>query len=116
MWIASERAMRPGDLYFFTVPPPASLAAYITQHEWLAVVLVAAALTALGLFARFANVVIREIEDKSLWGWREEREKFLDSQVVHDQGRRRRKLEGDQQRGEIKRRRSSWWDQLRLFR
>lgn len=70
----------------------------------------------LGVFVRFSNVIIKEIEGKTYWGWREEREQFLDSQAMHDEGRRMLKLEGEQRRRDLKHQNSSWWDQLRLFR
>jgi hypothetical protein len=110
------RAVRPGDLYFLLVPPPAGLGTFLAQRHWLAVIFVAAALTMLGLVVRFANVLLREFGEKGYWGWREEREKFLNSQVVHDESRRLRRLEGERRRREFKHERSSWWDQLRLFR
>lgn len=109
-------AVQPGDLYFFLIPPPAGLGAFLAQHEWLTVIFVVAALTAVGIVVRFSNVIVREIEKKTYWGWREEREEFLDSRVVHDEGRRMRRLEGEQRRRELKRQSPSWWDQLRLFR
>lgn len=110
------RAVRPGDLYFLLIPPPAGLGAFFAQHEWLAVILVVAFLTGVGIFARFSNVIVKEIKEKGYWGWREEREKFLDDQVMHDESRRMRRLEGEQRRRELKRQSPSWWDQLRLFR
>jgi len=110
------RAVRPGDLYFLLVPPPAGLGAFLAQHEWLTVVLAVALLTVLGVFVRFSNVIVKEIEKKTYWGWREEREKFLDRQVEHDEGRRMRRLEGGHRRRELKHQSPSWWDQLRLFR
>ena len=90
--------------------------AFFAQHEWLVVVLVVVVLAVLGVFVRFANVLIREIEKKTYWDWREERERFLDSRVIHREGRQMRSLEGEQQRREYKRRGQSWWDQLKLFR
>ena len=108
--------MRPGELYFLTIPPPAGVGAFLAQHEWLAAILVVAALTALGLLARLCNVLIKEIRDDGYWDWRERREQFRDSQVVHDEGRRMVRLEGEQRRRELKNQSSSWWDQLRLFR
>ena len=110
------RAVRPGDLYFLLVPSPAGLGTFLAQHEWLAVILVVTVLTALGVFVRFFNVIIREVEAKTYWTWREEREKFLDRQVEHDEGRRMRRLEGGHRRRELKHQSPSWWDQLRLFR
>ena len=110
------RAVRPSDLYFLLIPPPAGLGSFLAQHEWLTVVLVVTLLTLLGIFVRFSNVIIKEIETRTYWGWREEREKFLDSQVMHDESRRTHKLEGERRRRELKRQSPSWWDQLRLFR
>jgi hypothetical protein len=108
--------VRPGDLYFLLVPPPAALGAFLARHEWLTVVLVVASLAALGILVRFANVLIKEIKEKGFWAWREEREKFRDDQVEHDEGRRLRRLEGKQRRRELEHQSPSWWDQLRLFR
>jgi len=110
------RAVRPSDLYFLLIPPPAALGTFFAQYEWLTVILVMACLTALGVFVRFSSVIIKEIEEKTYWGWREEREKFRDDQVAHDESRRMRRLEGEQRRRELKRQSPSWWDQLRLFR
>jgi hypothetical protein len=109
------RAVRPGDLYFLLIPPPAGLGAFLAHHEWLTVILVVASLAVLGVFVRFSNVIVKEIAKDSYWVWREEREKFLDSQVEHDERRRMRRLEGGHRRRELKQS-SSWWDQLRLFR
>lgn len=108
--------MRLGDLCFLLIPPPVGLGAFLAQHEWIAVILVAAALTMLGLLVRFANIIFREFAEKGYWSWREERENFLDSQVVHDESRRMRKLEGERRRREFKHESPSWWDQLKLFR
>jgi hypothetical protein len=108
--------MRPGELYFLLVPSPLGLGALFTQHDWLAATLVVAVLMALGILVRFANVLIGEVKEKGYYEQRERREEFLDSQAVHEQKRRRIKLEGEQQRRDLKRRSSSWWDQLRLFR
>ena len=109
-------AVRLGDLYFLLIPPPAGLGALLAQHEWLAVLLVVTLLTVLGVFVRFSNVIIKEVDKDGYWGWREEREKFLSSQVTHDESRRTRRLEGKQRRRDLKRQNSSWWDQLSLFR
>ncbi len=110
------RAVRPGDLYFLLVPPPAALGTFLAQHQWLVVVAVATVLTLLGVFVRFASVLIKEIANDGFWHWREKREEFLDSQVVHDESRRMRRLEGEQRRRELKRRTPPWWNQLKLFR
>lgn len=110
------RTVRPGDFYFLLVPPPAGLGAFLAQHEWLTVILVVAVLTVLGVVVRFLNVIIKEIKEKTYWTWREEREKFLDSQLEHDERRRVRRLEGKHQRRELKRQSPSWRDQLSLFR
>ena len=108
--------MRPGDPYFLLVPPPAGVGAFLAQHHWLTVILVVTLLTLLGIFVRFSNVVLSEIKEKTLWVWREDREKFRDSQVEHHENRRLRRLEGEQRRSELKRQSPSWWHQLRLFR
>jgi hypothetical protein len=108
--------MRPGDLYFLVIPPPAAVATFLAQHQWLAVIVVAAVLAILGVFVRFCNVLISEIRRKGSWEWRKEREDFLDLHVDREQSRRTRKLEGEQQRREMKRRNPSLWDQLKLFR
>lgn len=109
-------AVRLGDLYFLLIPPPAGLGALLAQHEWLAVLLVVTLLTVLGVFVRFSNVIIKEVDKDGYWVWREEREKFLSSQVTHDESRRTRRLEGKQRRRDLKCQNSSWWDQLSLFR
>lgn len=108
--------MRPGDLYFLLVPPPAGVGAFIAQHEWLTVILVVGAFAVLGVFVRFSNLILGEMKEKTYYAFREEREQFLDRQLDRREGRRMRKLEAEQQRREFKRRRPSWWDQLRLFR
>jgi len=108
--------VRPSDFYFLLVPPPAGLGTFLAQHEWLTVILVVAVLTVLGIVGRFSNVIIKEIKEKTYWDWREEREKFLDSQLEHEERRRVRRLEGKQRRRELKRQSPSWWDQLSLFR
>jgi hypothetical protein len=106
--------MRLGDLCFLLVPSPLGLGTFFTQHNWLAATFVMGVLTVLGLFARFAHVLIGEIKEKGYWDWRERGEAFRDSQVDHDQKRRKTKLEGEQQRRELKRDGSSWWDHWRF--
>lgn len=108
--------MRPGDFYFLLVPPPAGVADFLAQHQWLTVILIVTALTLLGILVRLSNIILNEIKHDTLWEWLEKREQARDSHVMHDENRRLRRLEGEQRRRDLKRQSPSWWDQLRLFR
>jgi len=116
--------MRPSEIYFLLVPPPAAVVTFIARHEWLAVILVLVTLTLLGSFIRILNSFLKDVLraggytawQKERYAAVEEREVSRDSEVRHEEGRKLIKLEAKQQRNEVKRRAASWADQQSLFR
>lgn len=115
--------MRPSDLYFFLVPSPAGVGAFFAQQGWLAAILVATALTLLGLLVRFANFFIKDLERAGGYtAWKKEgyaavpdREAARNTELRGEEGRRMTKLENKQQRREFKGRAAvSSEDQLEL--
>ena len=107
--------MRPGELYFFLVPPPAGLGAFFAQHEWLTAILAAVVLTFLGILVRVVNFLIRDVERAGgVTGWQKERyaavperETARTTAVRAEEDRRIIELEGKQQRRELKGRNSA---------
>lgn len=116
--------MRPGEIYFLLVPPPAAVGTFIAEHEWLASILVLASLTALGAGIRLLNAFLRDVTraggytawQKERYAAVEERETARDTERRREEGRKMIKLQARQERREFKRRMSSWTDQLSLFR
>jgi hypothetical protein len=116
--------MRPGEIYYLLVPPPAAVGTFIAEHEWLASILVLASLTVLGACIRLLNAFLKDVTraggytawQKERYTRVEERETARDTELRREESRRMIKLEGKQQRREFKRRMSSWTDQLSLFR
>jgi hypothetical protein len=108
--------MRPGDLYFL-LPAPGALTAFFDHRNWLAALIATAALTVLAAF-------LRDVSRAGGWAdWKlrnygtvEARETARTKALRAEEDRRMIKLENRHQRQEYKRRMSSWWDQLRLFR
>lgn len=107
--------MRPGELYFLLVPPPAGVGAFLAQHEWLAAILAAGALTFLGILIRIVNFAIRDLDRAGgLTGWQKERyaavperETARTTAVRAEEDRRMIELEAKQQRREFKGRSST---------
>lgn len=116
--------MRPGEIYFLLVPPPAAVGTFIARHEWLAAILVLVTLTLLGAFIRILNAFLKEVVraggytawQKERYAAVEEREAARDTEARHVEKRKMIKLEGKQQRREFRHRMSSWAGQLSLFR
>jgi hypothetical protein len=116
--------MRPADLYFFLVPPPAGVGAFLAEQGWFAAIAAAVVVTALGLAVRVVNFLIRDAERAGgVTGWQKERDAAVpDREIARDsalRGRERRRmieLEGKQERRDYKRREStSPADQLRFW-
>jgi hypothetical protein len=107
--------MRPGDLYFLLVPPPAGVGAFLTQRGWVAAIVVATVVTLLGVLIRVVNFFIGDAKraggytawQKERYGAVPEREMARDTELRGEEGRRMIKLEGKQQRREFKRRNST---------
>lgn len=115
--------MRPGDFYFFLVPPPAGLGAFLAQHKLAAAIAVAVTLTLLGATIRVLHAFLMDVKraggytawQKERYAAVPERETARDTELRRREGRKMVKLEGREQRREF-RRRTSPWGQLSLFR
>jgi membrane protein required for beta-lactamase induction len=116
--------MRPSDIYFCLVPPPAGIGALLAQRDWLTVLAVAVSLTLLGVAIRVLNAWLDEVKEKGGWrNWRTEgyavvetRERTRTASLRAEEERSMIKLEGKQRRREYRRRSPSWRDQESLFR
>jgi hypothetical protein len=113
--------MRPGELFYF-VPAPIGSGALFAQEQWLAGLLVAGVLAAVGAGAFLLRALVKDIRDAGgLWEWQRKRYEVMahreaarDNKVEHAQRRRMRKLEGENQRREYQRQTSSRKEQLRF--